>query len=87
MTVNIRGMRRPSFVVTVAGLNGTGGVPVGGVLKSDIIENVRNIVTGASASASFETVATVNGEVQQSSASNLSGNEYDFIITPVGVNT
>ena len=84
---NIRGMRRPSFVVTAAGLNGTGGVPIGGVLKGDIIENVRNIVTGASAASSFETTATVNGEIQQSSSSNLSGNEFDFIVTPVGVNT
>lgn len=82
MSVNIRGMRRQTFVVTAFGISAAGGVPIGDVRVGDIIENVRLITTGASASGSFETTATVAGEVRQSSSSNLSANEYDFIITP-----
>lgn len=48
MSVNIRGMRGKPFCVTAFALNGTGGIPLGGVLKGDIVENVRNITTGAS---------------------------------------
>jgi hypothetical protein len=84
MTVNIRGMRDRPFCVTAFALNGAGGIPLGRVLKGDIVENVRNITTSASAAASFETTVTISGEVQQTSAANLSANEYDFIITPIG---
>jgi hypothetical protein len=82
MTVNIRGMRRPPFVVTAFGLNGSGGVPIGGVNVGDIVENVRLITTTASASGSFETTVSVANEIKQTSSANLSANEYDFIVTP-----
>lgn len=82
MAVNTRGMRRPSFVVTAFGLSAAGGVPIGGVNVGDIVENVRLITTTASASGSFETVVTVANEIRQSSSSNLSANEYDFLVTP-----
>lgn len=82
MSVNMRGMRGPPYVVTAFALNGTGGIPLGGVKKGDIVENVRIITTTASAAASFETTISVNGEIQQTSSANLSANEYDFVITP-----
>lgn len=82
MSVNARGMRRASFVVTAFGLSAAGGVPVPGTQVGDIVENVRLITTGASASGSFETTVTVANEVRQSSSSNLAANEYDFIVTP-----
>jgi hypothetical protein len=82
MSVNQRGMRRQTFVVTVNGLSASGGIGIGDVHVGDIIENVRNIVSGASASGSFETSASVLNEVQQTSSSNLAGNTYDVIVTP-----
>lgn len=87
MSVNIRGMRRAPFVVTAFGLNyssaagASNGVPIAGVAVGDVIENVRLATTGASVASSFETKATVAGEIQQSSATDLSANEYDFIIS------
>lgn len=82
MSVNTRGMRRASFVVTAFGLSASGGVPIGGVNVGDIVENVRLITTTATASGSFETVVTVANEIKQTSGANLSANEYDFICTP-----
>ena len=81
MPVNIRGMRRRPFVATAFGLNGAGGIPLD-CAKGDIVENVRLITTAASAASLFETTISVGGELQQTSATNLSSNEYDFIISP-----
>ncbi len=80
--VNIRGMTRRGFVETAFANNGAGACIVPGVVRGDIVDGVYNVVTGATAASSFETTATVNNQIQQSSASNLSANEYDFFVMP-----
>jgi hypothetical protein len=73
-----------SLKVVAAGLNGKGAVTVTGTKVGDNVELVLNTAGGASADAtsSFEATVSVAGQVQQSSASNLSGNYYLFFIQP-----
>jgi hypothetical protein len=78
---NLTGYGRPPYVVRAYGLNGTGGVPISSN-KGDIVGDVRLITTYASATGSFETTTTVAGEIQQTSGSNLSANEYYFYLVP-----
>jgi hypothetical protein len=52
------------------------------VVSGDIVVEARNIVTGASELSSFETPIDDTGMIRQTSAANLSGNEYDFYIVP-----
>jgi hypothetical protein len=47
-----------------------------GARGSDQIVGVFNNGTGVNESASFETSVSVAGQIQQTSGSNLSGNEY-----------
>jgi phage terminase large subunit-like protein len=66
-----------------AGSNGAGAITVTGTLVGDIVEIVVQISgTQADSSSSFETTVTVAGQVQQTSASNLSGNTYLFFVNP-----
>jgi hypothetical protein len=82
MTVNVRGMSRRGMAETAFGFNGAGGCNVPFAVKNDIVVGVYNIATGVSASSSFESTVTVTGQVQQSSSTNNSANEYDFFIQP-----
>jgi hypothetical protein len=82
MGANVRGMTRRGMVETSFGFNGTGGCNVPFAVKGDIVAAVYNMVTGASASSSFESTVTVTGQVQQSSSANNAANEYDFFIQP-----
>lgn len=85
MAVNVSGSTRRGFVERASGVAAAGGVVLGGpttVVKNDIVVGAYNIVTLASAAASFETTISVPGQIRQSSAADLSGNEYDFFIQP-----
>jgi hypothetical protein len=65
-----------------AGSNGAGAITVAGTKVGDNVEIVVNLSTPADASASFESMVTVAGQVQQTSASNLSGSTYLFCVQP-----
>lgn len=67
--------------VVAAGSNGTGAVTVAGVKVGDLVEMVLQS-NFTDASASFESTASVAGQVQQTSTSNLSGNTYLFLVQP-----
>jgi hypothetical protein len=60
----------------VKGLNGKGAIPLPGVQVGDRVIDMRNAATTGSESSSFESSISVAGQVQQTSASNLSANEY-----------
>lgn len=79
---NIQGTTRSPQVVRQYANNGAGACIVPGVAVGDIVLGVYNIKTIGSESSSFETVVTVANQVRQSSASNLSANEYFFITMP-----
>jgi hypothetical protein len=82
MSVNIRGMTRRGFVETSFGANGTNPCVVTFAVKNDLVAAVFNMVTGATASSQFESTVTVTGQVQQTSSTNNSANEFDFFIQP-----
>ena len=52
------------------------------VAPGDIVLLVTDITTPGNASASFESTVSVAGQVQQTSASNLSTMTYQFLIDP-----
>lgn len=82
MSVNVRGLRRLGWVETAFGTNLAGAVIASFAVKGDIVVGVYNIVTGATAASLFETTVSVTGQVQQTSATNQSANEFDFFIQP-----
>lgn len=72
----------PNAIKAVAaGLNGAGGVAIASAKVGDNVEMVLQS-TFTDASASFESTVSVAGQVQQTSASNLSGNTYLFLVQP-----
>ena len=72
----------PVLVLAAAGSNGKGGVTIANAVVGDTVVNVTNLSTPGDASSSFESTVSVAGQVQQSSASNLSGNTYLFTLWP-----
>ena len=60
----------------IKGLNGKGAIPLGGVTVGHSVIDVRNVATTGSEASSFESTISVAGQIQQTSASNLSANEY-----------
>ncbi len=79
---NIQGTMRSPQVLRGYANNGAGACIVPGVNVGDIVVAVYNIKTLGSEASSFETKVTVANQVQQSSASNLSANEYWWITVP-----
>ena len=79
---NIQGTMRSPQVFRGYANNGAGACIVPGVNVGDIVLGVYNIKTLGSESSSFQTTVTVASQIQQSSASNLSANEYWFISVP-----
>jgi hypothetical protein len=80
MSTNIAATAYRPEVITAFGRKGAGPVPFSGMTKGEAIIGVINVVTRASAASSFESTCTVNGQIQQSSASDLSGQEFFFIV-------
>ena len=68
--------RAPLPVVAVTGLNGTGAIILTEAKKGDSVYAMQNISTLGNEASSFETTVTVNGQIQQTSSSNLSANQY-----------
>jgi hypothetical protein len=73
---------RSAIFFAAAGLNGAGAVTVTGAKVGDLVLAVINLTTPGQAASSFESTVSVAGQVQQSSTSNLSGNNYLFIVQP-----
>lgn len=67
--------------VIATGNNGAGAITIAGAKVGDHVELVL-LSTFVDATASFESTVTVAGQVQQTSASNLSGNTYLFCVQP-----
>lgn len=67
--------------VLSAGAAAAGAVTIAGALVGDHVEAViKSDFTDAT--SSFETIVTVAGQVQQTSASNLSGSTFLFFVQP-----
>lgn len=66
-----------------SGLEGAGGISLPGVYAGDSVSSVTGLVgvTGDQ-KASFETVISVDGQIQQVSVSDLSSNIYRVFLTP-----
>ena len=65
-----------------AATTGTGGIGFTGLKVGDSVEMVVNLSTPADATSSFESTISTAGFIQQTSASNLSGNTYFFLVQP-----
>ena len=74
--------RGPTLVGVAAGSNGAGSITVTGAAVGDKVNAVTNLTTPALATSSFEATVSVANQVQQTSASNLSGSTYQFILVP-----
>jgi hypothetical protein len=60
----------------IPGRSGAGAIPLSGVRKGETVVAVINNGTGTTDSANFESTISVAGQIQQTSGSNLSANEY-----------
>lgn len=70
-----------ALMVSAAGVAAAGPVTVAGAVVGDNVAFVLG-PTNADAGANFETTVSVAGQVQQTSASNLSANQYVFFLQP-----
>lgn len=68
--------------ITVDGRNAAGAITATGAAVGDTVVGVAGLTTGAlgAADASFEGTITVADQIQQSSASNLSNNDYLVVL-------
>jgi len=73
--MGISGLTRPAHTMFNA-INGAGACILPSAQIGDRVLAVINISTGANESSSFESTISKAGQIQQSSASNLSGNQY-----------
>jgi hypothetical protein len=69
------GLSRPGHTMFNS-INGAGACILPSAQVGDRVLAVINIVTGANESSSFESTTSKAGQIQQNSASNLSGNQY-----------
>jgi hypothetical protein len=69
------GLSRPAHILFNAS-NGAGACILPSSQIGDRVLAVINIATGANESASFESTVSRSGQLQQTSASNLAGNQY-----------
>lgn len=71
---------RNDLFTVFTGSNGAGACTLTGARAGDIVLGVINETTPGDAAASFESVITVDGQIQQSSASNLSAATFNVLI-------
>ncbi len=71
---------KPEVYPATFGRNGAGYLPLPGATVGEAVKDVINITTLASAAASFESTISKNGQIQQTSGSNLSASEFWFIL-------
>ena len=74
----------PFIVAIAAGSNGIGAITVAGAVVGDVVAVAENLTTPAvvARGTSFDGTVSVAGQVQQLSASNLSGSNYRFTVVP-----
>jgi hypothetical protein len=70
------------ITAVAAGHNGAGAITVAGAVVGDTVMCVVNLSAPALASSSFEATVSVAGQVQQTSASDLSGSTFMFEVFP-----
>ncbi len=82
---NVANMFAGLKFITVDGRNGAGAITATGAVVGDAVIGVAGLTAGAlgAATASFESAITVADQVQQSSASNLSANDYLVVLRAV----
>lgn len=82
---NVANMFAGLKFITVDGRNGAGAITATGAVVGDVVVGVAGLTAGAlgAATASFESAITVADQVQQSSASNLSANDYLVVLRAV----
>lgn len=80
MATNIAASAYKPEVITTFGRKGAGPIPLSSALVGESVIAVINIVTHANAASSFETTISKAGQIQQTSASDLSGQEFHFIV-------
>lgn len=68
------------FIVCQAGKDGAGALTLTGARVGDSVVGVFNLTTPGDLKSSFETTITVINQIQQSSQSNLSGQQIVFIL-------
>jgi hypothetical protein len=64
------------------GSNGAGAITLANVKVGDNVILAVNLSTPADATASFEAAISIAGQIQQTSASNLSGSVFQFYVVP-----
>lgn len=69
------------LIVVQVGKNGAGALTLTGTKVGDVVSGVANLSAPADLKSSFEAVITVAGQIQQSSATNLSAVVCQFIVT------
>lgn len=67
-----------------SGKNGAGACTLTGAKVGDVVMGVLSITDGGSAAANFEAVITVAGQIQQSSASDLSTKKFSTLLLKKG---
>jgi len=80
MTTNIAATAYRPEVITAFGRRGAGAIPFSGMTVGEAVIGVINVVTRANAASSFESTVSKAGQIQQTSASDLSGQEFFFIV-------
>jgi hypothetical protein len=60
----------------IRGRNGAGPIPLSNVRAGEQVFGALNLVIGTNDLSSFESVISVNGQIQQVSVSDLRGSEY-----------
>lgn len=82
---NVASMFSGLKFITAAGRTGAGAITLTGAVVGDVVIGVAGLSAGAlgAAMSSFESAITVVNQVQQSSASNLSANNYLFVLRAV----
>jgi fibronectin-binding autotransporter adhesin len=73
-------MTGSDYSVVQAGKNGTGALTLTGALIGDAVVAVANLTTPGDVKSSYEATVSVNGQIQQSSASNLSAQQILFVL-------
>jgi hypothetical protein len=71
-----------SLKVVSFGSNGAGAVTVTGTEVGDNVELVLDLTDATDVTSSFETTVSIAGQVQQTSATNLSGKTCVFFVQP-----
>lgn len=71
----------PTVFPATFGRKGAGAIPLAGAMKGEAVIDVRDISSPfTTVKTSFESTISVNGQIQQTNAGDLSGHEYWFII-------